>query len=410
MPARTRVDPSGSSNPVVDQVTHLYHNSASTNFTYNRGVVGSTRVMTDIVTPRFGGIVDGGGIVNNPMTQYSGIVWQAPKEAAIRRGGTLSTGTWKGSDYTALSAMATQLPIDSIPTNALGDSSDLETAAITEAFAGVAAPDVQGIVSVAEARQALEMLRNPVKGLIDAVQRGKRKNPRKAIEGASDQWLITNFGLIPFLMDIQGAMKALSRTVDQRARETSRSVQTEVYEQDWEHFSYSNATFTLRGSGTAVDSTLVRAGVLYEHELTLWDRLGLHPSHIPAALWELKGWSFLIDYLFNVGDVVGALSPKVRTNRLAAWCVVRKNVDVTATCTAFELTGAALSSNFSVTKSPVGGYGTGTYRLVSRRPVDLSDTGLVFLPDLSAKRVANLVALAIQQLKSVRIPRTRPRG
>lgn len=408
---RHRADPP-SEVPLSGTYTRYYKNASPTVSVLNYGFVGNVREMSDVPTPSFERKMADGMIINNPMSRNVHVVQGvSAKEADIYKDpASLPSGEWYRETDSACSLRATRLRSSAPPLLTGGcDVEALEQEAITAAFAGVAEPDLMGLVSIAEARQALETLRNPLKGIIDACQRGKRKYPRKVLEGASDQWLIINFGLVPLFMDIQGAVKALSRAVDKKQRATSRGIATDVVSGSQPHYSYTDARWILKGTLTYTDSVVATAGVLYEHELTLADRLGITPSNIPSALWELKGWSFLYDYVANVGDVIAALSPKARTNRLAAWVKVTRQLDVTATCTEFSLSGAALATGWTITKSPVGGYRTGSYSSKWRRPVDISDIGLVLNPDLSPKRVLNLVALAVQQLRGIRVGSRTPK-
>jgi hypothetical protein len=67
--------------------------------------------------------------------------------------------------------------------------------------------------------------------------------------------------------------------------------------------------------------TEVRAGVLYE----LWhtaDTFGVHFSDLPGASWEAVRWSFIADWIANIGPYINAITPLVGGKELCSWTVI----------------------------------------------------------------------------------------
>lgn len=139
-----------------------------------------------------------------------------------------------------------------------------------------------------------------------AIKKGRGK---RALKLAAQLWLTYSFGVKPLLSDIQrtaDAIDAYTGRIDHRARVTGSK------SEEW----YSNSKFprAMDFSNATVDIISVakhkisyryiacaKLQVFSTESYTLARHLGLDLSSIPSALWELTGYSWLIDYFSTVG-------------------------------------------------------------------------------------------------------------
>lgn len=403
MPYRSRVEDNLSTTcPCVRYDTYAGSPETVSSST-SWGNVGSFRSMEDVYTPGFIKLRSTGHIINGPMVMQKYSVINSPKGLTItRKLAKPSPGSFVGARWTDFSSYCISLKKPnggSLPVPFLiSDTSMLERAAITEAYSKVGSPDIQTLVSVAEGRQAVQLLANPLKGILQVLRSFPSMSFRRMSLGASQQWLATNFGMIPLLMDLQGAVRALSRRVETRVRETARAHRSVSDTNTTVRVSYSDTMFTVTSQRAVSDLVEIRAGVLYEHQLTLADRLGMTATYIPASLWEHLPWSFVFDYIVNIGNVIDAFTPKASTNTLAAWVSINHDCRASESISDFSFTDAARAGGWTVSSSMVGGAMDGHYVSKRRRPVDRTNAGFAIDVQLSDKRIGNLVALLTQRI------------
>jgi hypothetical protein len=140
----------------------------------------------------------------------------------------------------------------------------------------------------------------------------------------ADTWLETTFGWKPLLADVRDGAKALARHATNNALERH---QFRVYGEDvspvtatvsgissglspFHAFSWRTSRVTnnssaciLYGVWSARPGNPVLLGKRASQLATL---SGLNWEDLPAQVWELIPWSFLVDYFINVGDVIEA--------------------------------------------------------------------------------------------------------
>lgn len=297
--------------------------------------------MHDVNTPNFRELQRKGLIVNNEMsrleTTYSG-----------------SDSGWKfrfqsGSDWWEGECLSNWcLNFVGPPVHlSLPSYQPLIDAASTDALAGIVAPDVQGLVSVAELGKTLSMLRSPMAGLQDLVSRVRRRNPRLSFRQAAEaSYLEFRYGWRPLLYEIESITKAVSK--EYRNRLTSRAMRSASDSASTSWITGSESAIKIQYSQTTTRDVRVRCGVLYEHTLAFEDVWGVRLSDIPAAAWELVPYSFVVDWFTNVSSYLNAVTPKPGVTSLARWT----RVDVTTTST--RTSGTATFSNWTTLRSPNG--------------------------------------------------------
>ncbi|DAD50949.1 TPA_asm: maturation protein [ssRNA phage SRR6255733_3] len=292
--------------------------------------VGSLKVTTDVVTPKFRSRSSKGEIINNP---FSSVLTEKSGSASGALNATFN-GTCSGSS-TRSETQTNWITGGSPPTGpwpALDSAiSQARRLAGTQAAAGVAAPDVQGLVDLAELRKTLSMLRRPLGSLgsmITRIKNSKRyrrwllQNPGKGFaDFMSSEWLRYRYGILPLVFSIQGALKALNdgkrplRVTSRGRASVSVSPETKVSSS-----TYSWSVATITGSRSA--EVTCRAGILYEYQSDMGSRFGVGLQEVPAAAYELIPYSFVVDWFLNLGDFISAISPKVGVRELASWTTV----------------------------------------------------------------------------------------
>lgn len=215
------------------------------------------------------------------------------------------------------------------------DPQPLRVIAGTSAKAGIAEPTVQGLLELAEFNKTARLLRAPVGKLDQLIRnidqtrlRGRFSRLKSLKEFVSDNWLKYRYGFTPLVMTTNEILHG-NLSVDSRPRRyTSRG------------FASNNATTTdtttTPGSYWDVENAIhvhtkvdIRAGVLYEHAFTKFDRFGIRVYDVPAIAWELIPFSFVLDWFVNTGTLFRAVSPKANTNVLAQWTTTRTSVTKT---------------------------------------------------------------------------------
>lgn len=185
--------------------------------------------------------------------------------------------------------------------------------------------DFDGFVFLGELKQTLQMLRNPFQQLFRATNKDyilalKRKSNgdvgelRKVVAGT---WLEFMYGVKPLLSDLDDAADAWSRLnwdplMLKRIRVSGRDIQQLNVPVD--HFWSTTAGLVFTGrTRTYLEKQIVYRGLWARtrtapEDLSTKNRvlasLGLEMRNFVPAVWNLLPWSFLADYVTNLGDIL----------------------------------------------------------------------------------------------------------
>lgn len=313
--------------------------------------LGMTEMISDMVTPGYTTIVNNGGIVNNMMRKtktsvnYATCVLKTtithpmpqPNAQSIESTGTVGyyrndpTGAVKGS-------FANHDPLEFRV-----DHNDLMALAAIKARNRVSPAEFQALVSVAEFPKTIDLIAKTVRSLRQIRKSVVTGNPSYAIKAiggkppkgitvrsyanqtAQNRWLEFRYGWTPLLMEVQGAIKALSAQPALPLRATARG-----FEQDQKSWT----TITTRDDasvGLFTYSTVrretvsARAFVLYTADLTHQRARDFGLLDVPLALWEVVPYSFVVDWFIPIGNWLEALTPKIGVKVLAEGVVFDRN-------------------------------------------------------------------------------------
>lgn len=337
-----RVRERGSFTPVTrfstPEQTILQCTGVTNTYSYDMAALlqGSYERCEDVVVKGFHSRKAAGEIFNNPFFKYTDVrridgssSWTITTQCA--KGSVRPTKVNTGTVVPGMQDSALILPSVS------GESSAI-TLAGTRAAANVQQPDFQLLVELAEAKETMRMLLNPTGSLLQLLRevryshryskfrkkRVKTGGPSSLFAFMSSEWLRYRYGIVPLMYSIEGALKATLAITSPRYTARGSSVFADQDEgvldtlvNTW------NADFgyTRKIYGSANGS--VRAGILYEHNITNATRYGVTPFDVPSAVWELVPFSFVADWFINLGDYLEAAKPKVGVKYLASWTTVK---------------------------------------------------------------------------------------
>lgn len=387
-------------------------------------------VMTDVVTPGFEFIQAGGGIVNSPMTQeftsyeVSDSGFEARYENSYRV--SIFTETKANPFYFGWPG---HLP-HSI------NVENLKNYVSVKALAGMKPSSMQGIVALAEGGKTLAMLLNPLSSFSTLLkyviqQRQGRRNltianvgnsivingkrfpghnrlgvhqgpgryvtpPKHSIvipagQAISGGVLANNLGLRPLLMDLEALLKGIPQ-LHQEPRLTSRSSLSDETSSATTS-RVANGQVSAERTVTTKTKVTVRASVLYEDKFDVLQDFGVSLLDIPSAAWELIPFSFLLDYIINIGDLLAANQMLMTRKILMSSLVVTTDIVTTAAYSKLLVSGMTVTKDLSATSVE-------TSKVKQRIPY-LNNPMIAYRPSSKILRptvIQNVLSLIVQQL------------
>lgn len=206
-----------------------------------------------------------------------------------------------------------------------GIRGDLVTAALAESKE--AAVDL--LTSLAEMPETVEMIVNILKGIRRPLHNAKkymkqlRRQKAKAVDTATQTWLLYRYGIMPAVFTTQDALKAIKQEFVkyQTTRKRERSSDER-----------SVHPFELHPRSSGWDAHLVVKGryvISHDVEHRCWikqcfnedslrRRFGINPA---LTAWELVPLSFVVDWFIQVGDFIQAVSPSLYSQRASTYSI-----------------------------------------------------------------------------------------
>lgn len=283
-------------------------------FIINNGssyVSGTTKSITSI---RDGNLVPGHWRYN-PVTIVGGESVSASESHAFSHNAYF-TGNWLG--YVLGSTMNTYWWYQAIQSKYpawLVNSARIKAAnkRLDSAYAGG--------VFLAELKDSLSMIVNPLKGARKLLQKGltrskKFRNKARRSEYLSSYWLQARYGWIPLANDIteihQRVCLGLQRASNFYTTHGSERYDTVLTENS--HGYSLGAAFDTGFQRIQRWKTRTRSthgwNYVVGHETDeTWSLLGLHYHDIPGIAWEMVPFSFVLDWWFKVGDFLQYIRP-----------------------------------------------------------------------------------------------------
>lgn len=319
-----------------NEITHscaMTTESRSLAFDYPQGSIES---FTDVVIPGYHARSAKGEIFNNPMSSSK---TERSVEMGTFTGGwhykKSDTGHRHCSDYyrESVSGAPGALNAHGVPVGHLGHDINVQNLiddAGTQAYAAIDNPTFDGGVFIAELRETISFVRNPLRAFNDAleevrVRKNRTSSGRSKILGSflRDNWLSYRYGFRPIVMDIEDAAVAVAQTVlnEKPKRKTARGSSSDNQRKTSSGSVSGDSRYDHQTeTSTSIE---VRAGVLYEFFRSP-DTFGTDWVRAPVAAWEAIPYSFVVDRFFNVGSFIEAIVPKAGIRHLSAWTTVTR--------------------------------------------------------------------------------------
>lgn len=299
---------------------------------FGRCHVGTYRSILDTVTPRFKERSANGEVIVNPMKIFEETlsVEQAPSVYRIdppQDSEGLQPYTSAQSRVPGMMSFAGLDHPGHQPLEIHG--SVLNTLAGTRAAARVDNPEFEGAVFIAELRETLQFLKNPLQGWVDFLRDLRKKKNRNRLtrrqtvgKFLGDNHLAYRYAVRPIVSDTEAAAKAVARVVadykpKRKTARASASNEAEVVIDAPTEGLDPLASYVLWRQTTKRSRT-VRAGILYEYSRDP-NTFGVELGDVPAAIWEATWASFVADWFANIGDWIRAITPIMGVKRLGSW-------------------------------------------------------------------------------------------
>jgi hypothetical protein len=307
----------------------------STPIEFDETVLTGEETTNDVVTPRYLQLRSRGYIINNPYTN---------SKAVTETGVLVYDQDWRYRNYYSTAFTHTyghNVPLKltsisyipgylSVP-EVLRDN--LVSQAISAAWAKVVEAPFQSFVTAAEARKTWDMIYLSCFRLAELINRYRTRQRllRRGFASAAkltSLWLEMRYGVRPLVYEIQGAIEAYNTLkLPPRTRYTAMvsDVSTSSGTISW---NAGNATYpsTFTMDRESSQEMVVRAGVLtreFSDKISYDRAFGMGIDQLLSGIWEVIPWSFVVDWIFNVANLLASWSPKVHQEVLTSWVVVK---------------------------------------------------------------------------------------
>lgn len=209
-------------------------------------------------------------------------------------------------------------------TSAAQPSANTVAWAINNAYAKLEEADFSTAVWLAELRETIEMLRNPLKSfralwerMFTSTRKTSFQTYRKTVDDMASQWLEYRYGIMPVILDIMAIKKLYDDGLSRRTRVINRARKRKVLEETltasldkrWDRSAY--MVYVEYKVLRTVEQAVV-GSVFFRHNSGIMEDLallGLNAGQIPAYLWELVTLSFVLDWAVGIGDWLAAICP-----------------------------------------------------------------------------------------------------
>lgn len=342
--ARTRtLNQVTASGQITGTIVHTGHAGSQVYVMSNGMKTGTSRVMTDEVTPGYEYLSGHGKILNKPYVStvesyFPGlgtVAWQGTDPTAL--GCSLVAVGHLGQYFEDLAAFPWKMGPQILRESGV-DRQQLINVASMQAYGNVRKPRTLSLVTAIELPKTLRLLTSTARTLAMlylAVRRGRAKDvaerllgksfkkgsvPKSTKDGVLSRWLEWRYGWGPLMMDISGTLEALDAALSTALRHTARGYSSQSSTQEW----VSPLRYSPGGVGTydfrfvQNDMVTVRAYVLYQADVKYQKihDFGFHA--FASTAWEILPFSFVADWFIPIGKWIQAIEPKLGVVTLAS--------------------------------------------------------------------------------------------
>jgi hypothetical protein len=278
--------------------------------------------------PRWRAAIKAGQIVYAPYTRVSfDLLGVRPFIASL----TSNNGTAKEPSYSTGGVRGDSYILPS----SAGIGSPARTKALTRAYKRISEQQTHahGMQFLGELHEVIKQFKRPYSSAVKLVDsyleraasavrrykpRSRHDNPKQALKNLnkalSDSWLETAFGLQPLISDTRDLAEAAARFSSDRRRDVvtaSATVQVSGVTQEFiTSFSGTNIRLTTKVREVETSSTLFRVFLDWSRSADMGslarasELAGFRPDLFVPTIYELIPYSWLLDYVTNVGDII----------------------------------------------------------------------------------------------------------
>lgn len=183
----------------------------------------------------------------------------------------------------------------------------------------------------------------------DTYRTMRSRNLQGFVKNASRGYLGWRYGIKPMLSDVNAVIEGLKLKTGS-SRQTSRG---NVLIQNTQ-----NKTVTYSGSGVVVNileqaahTVTIRAMSLDDVDLSTLNNVGFTTKGLITLPWELVNKSFVLDWIFNIGDFLGSISPSPGWRQLGSATTIQEEWVLS-----ISAIGTSAAANFTIEVPCSGGY------------------------------------------------------
>lgn len=295
--------------------------------------------------------------------------------------------------------------------NHFTSSEGFKDIAVAQAWANVNISEIQALASLGEMPETIAWIASIFRRALNLVRLFKRKMLTRAItrvlksnkvDTVSDMWLEFRYAFRPLVFEMRQACTALQSQAKRNSRQTARGWCDDLLEESesWREYPAWYRSFTVTRSLTR--QTKVRAGVLYDIETDINGIMAIWGFDQPfETIWELTPFSFILDWFFNIGDVLSSWTSQNGLTPLGSWVTLSHAYSERITAQDFAYDFSVLGANASgTTVSQEPGYSQ-VHALYKRR---IPNPSRALLPsvriNLDVAKITDLAAIGRALLRS----------
>lgn len=232
------------------------------------------------------------------------------------------------------------------PSSAVYPSSLLVDAALIQAKVKINAEDFGTALFLAELRETIGMLRNPLQGFrklynefIQSSRKMSKYGGKTLTDSLSSQWMEYRYGITPLIKDIAALMELYEKGITSRTKPMERVKRrilggstTPTYSQEQERMMTNSGVASVVFREQRFEETAIVAKFFYRRTCDLAEklaRMGLSPQQLVTIPWELVPLSFVVDWVVGVGDWLSSITPLIGVDILGntvSYKVTQKSV------------------------------------------------------------------------------------
>lgn len=295
--------------------------------------------MTDVVTEGYKRRIAKGEIINNPMSKFSEVLCRSPNcsyDVDVRYFISADCPPVRNLTYGSTD-VAIFSPNELIHDAGNGYKIDqpilnltnLIDRAVTQVWAKADQSSVAALVMLGECKETISSTANVLKKLVNIVKAIKKREYQFLIKetkslgnvnNLADLYMGFRYMLRPLYYDMLGIIKAFDEHLS-HDRFTFRSYVTETQTASYNEELQMTPELLFSRHYFATRTVSVRAGLLCHVDAPSMISIWGFDKPI-EAFWDLVPYSFVIDWLINVGSTIASWTPEVGVKPLASWYVI----------------------------------------------------------------------------------------